>query len=1420
MAFSLEAEMGLYFNKYGGTAVFYGGSNLSYGPITGYPLNPDVSVPATHPLWVQGKLLLDRIDTSAGAYYVDTEGNVWVAGPDDGGLAGFYKISRELESILDGSALANGELETITTDAGTFYQHSTGLYIRDNATGNFIPVLDGAVFDYDYPVYEPSPWPISEPDIRTLWETLTLPDGQVYWINSEGEAYKLFDNYYPLGWPPVDGVRNQREGERVNLYNLFLGALLYTEEEFQNYKRLNGQAWGVDASEWFEPDRTYFFADPPPTNSPDSSPVTPESGSIEKIRKGFTVNFGQLMAVKTAYGTSGDDVIDGGGWMMGGLGNDVLIGNAFYDTLVGSIGNDTLRGAAGNDTLAGGDGFDELEGGEGDDLLDGEGEHDVLVGGAGADTLKGGDGFDTVSYEDAQSGIIADLTLGGSQGDAEGDVYDHVEKVVGSQYNDTLIGDNGGNHLYGHGGDDLIVGGYGWDTLQGGDGNDTLVGSTGNEFDLVHVGFDRFIGGAGFDIVSYASSTEGVHASLMAGGRVGYEAETYSGIEGLAGTSGNDALEGDGGANALYGNGGNDNLYGEAGNDTLNGGDGNDYLHGGYGDDTLTGGAGADLLYGTSGFDIAAYDDAASGVIASLTAGGTGGDAQGDIFSGIEALSGSAHGDQLTGDANGNLLSGNGGNDTLNGGVGADTLNGGAGFDMASYADAEAGVEASLAAGAESTGDVFISIEGLSGSVHNDHLVGDAGDNRLLGNAGDDFLEGGVGNDLVDGGEGDDLLSGGAGDDTLNGGAGFDVATYLKVTDGVMVNLADGVASGHAIGNDSLTGIEAVVGSRYDDTLIGDMGDNSLMGNEGSDRLSGGAGADLLSGGAGDDILNGGAGADNLVGGSGWDVASYQDALAGVTLDLSTGGTGGDAAGDSFSDIEAVSGSDHDDQLTGDANGNMLSGNGGDDRLDGADGNDTLNGGAGADVMFGEEGNDALGGGSGDDALDGGNGRDALDGGFGNDRLMGAAGADALFGGEGHDVLDGGSDADTLIGGAGNDALDGGAGDDRLVGGAGSDAYTGGDGQDSVSYEDAQSGIVASLETGGASGDALGDTFTGVETLLGSAFDDRLTGDAGNNTLVGNGGNDSLSGGAGNDVLDGGNGDDTLAGGAGADDLIGGAGFDVATYHSAGSGIVASLAAGGTGGDAAGDTFSRIEALSGSAHNDQLSGDMGSNLLAGNGGADLLDGAEGNDSLDGGTGNDTLTGGAGADVLKGGEGLDVADYSTAGSGLHVSLATPSSNTGDAAGDTFQSIENLNGSLYDDLLTGDGSANDLWGNAGNDTLDGAGGNDTLWGDRGSDVFAFSTSLDGVDNVDRIMEFDASEDMIQLKASIFAGIRSGLVDHAAFTVDRDATREEHRIIYNADTGELFYDADGSGREEQVKFAVVTPGTALTSDHFLMI
>ena len=130
------------------------------------------------------------------------------------------------------------------------------------------------------------------------------------------------------------------------------------------------------------------------------------------------------------------------------------------------------------------------------------------------------------------------------------------------------------------------------------------------------------------------------------------------------------------------------------------------------------------------------------------------------------------------------------------------------------------------------------------------------------------------------------------------------------------------------------------------------------------------------------------------------------------------------------------------------------------------------------------------------------------------------------------------------------------------------------------------------------------DTLTGIENLIGSAFNDTLTGDAGNNVLTG---------GAGNDMLLGGAGDDTLDGGAGT--------ADTASYATAGSGVTVSLAIAGPQ-DTVGagvDTLIGIERLIGSSSNDTLTGD---------GLANRIDGGAGDDTIDGGAGNDILIGGA------------------------------------------------------------------------------------------------------------------------------------------------------------------------------------------------
>jgi Ca2+-binding RTX toxin-like protein len=184
-------------------------------------------------------------------------------------------------------------------------------------------------------------------------------------------------------------------------------------------------------------------------------------------------------------------------------------------------------------------------------------------------------------------------------------------------------------------------------------------------------------------------------------------------------------------------------------------------------------------------------------------------------------------------------------------------------------------------------------------------------------------------------------------------------------------------------------------------------------------------------------------------------------------------------------------------------------------------------------------------GGSGADRIVGNAAANTLIGNAGNDDLAGVWASDALYGGDGNDRLDGG---------AGSDGLDGGAGNDLLIGGSGGDAMTGGSGVDTASYAAAAEGVDARLIGGGYEGDATGDTWVGVENLVGSGFGDVLFGDSAANTLSGGNGDDWLNGWLGNDVLvagagldrlEGADGNDVLRGGGGADALVGGRGNDV-----------------------------------------------------------------------------------------------------------------------------------------------------------------------------------------------------------------------------------------------------------------------------------
>jgi Ca2+-binding RTX toxin-like protein len=349
---------------------------------------------------------------------------------------------------------------------------------------------------------------------------------------------------------------------------------------------------------------------------------------------------------------------------------------------------------------------------------------------------------------------------------------------------------------------------------------------------------------------------------------------------------GNDTIRGSILGDVLLGKGGNDSIEGNSGNDTIYGGDGSasaaingsDTLDGGFGngdiavyaetisaaqfnvtssaDFTITFGGIADTLrniefvkFANCILETATGD--LIGTVAADTISGTSFDDVMRAFAGNDSISGLDGNDSLFGGDGVDTLRGGSGDDELSGGLLGDVLDGGDGFDFAVYDESTfvTGLVVSLANTAintgEATGDSFVSVEGLIGSIYNDTLIGDAGDNALWGLNGADSLDGGAGNDQA-------IYTSDRSLATINGTAGQFTVTLGGVTD-------------------TLTSIEVVDfnGAIY---TFAELQSGITLGTSGADRITGTSGSDTIDGRAGNDTLTGGAGNDSFVNSSGFDV--------------------------------------------------------------------------------------------------------------------------------------------------------------------------------------------------------------------------------------------------------------------------------------------------------------------------------------------------------------------------------------------------------------------------------------------------------------------------------------------------------------------------------------------------------------------
>ncbi|WP_164934398.1 Ig-like domain-containing protein [Bradyrhizobium zhanjiangense] len=1020
-------------------------------------------------------------------------------------------------------------------------------------------------------------------------------------------------------------------------------------------------------------------------------------------------------------GRAGNDFIDGkGGFDRAFYNNDGTASGIQVDLASGvvtgdaAIGTDTLRSVEAIRGTAFADTYVATNFGASGPNLGDFGTFNEFEGMAGNDTITG-NGNTRIAFYNALDGVTVDLAAGSSHGTASGDVagtgtdtFTGVNAVRGSSFADVILGDANANTLDGRDGNDRIDGRGGADTLTGGNGSDTFVYADGGGADTI-TDFDRSQGdtidltglsgiftladvqskstaSAGNTIINFGSGN-----TLTLIGVTSLQQSDFIFPNATNGTSGSDVLLGTSQADAIYGLAGNDRLQGFGGNDLLDGG---------------------------ADFDRAVYTDATSGILVNLAAGTASGPAVGsDTLVAIEGAVGSDFADTFnaTGFAGAtgipgtpvgfNEFEGRGGNDTILSAV--NPL--GAALTRVSYVSATAGVTVDIAAGT-ADGD---------GSVGHDTFVG-SGIIAVWGSAFADTLFG------SNNGFGTiEVFAGFAGNDVIDGRGGFDRVDYNNdptTTSGITVNLAAGTLTGDAtVGNDTLVSIEAVRGTNFSDTY-----NASGFGNTSTNSGSLGTFNEFT-----------GEGGNDIIIGNGNTRIGFNNATAGVVVDIAAGTATGDSSvgSDTFTGVNAIMGTMFIDSLSGSSTNETFTGLGGNDTIDGRGGFDT----ASYHNIYLSTGSVTI------------------------DMATGTATGDSSIGVDtlrSIEAIQGTNLADTYVatgyGLAGALNVGNNGTFNQFEGLGGDDSITG-NGNTRLIYTNATGPVTITFglnswtsTTSGASGTVTGDgsvgtdTFSGVGSVSGSSFADTITGS--NNP---NGTAEDFAGRAGNDFID------------------GKAGFDRAFYNNDGSasGIQVDLASGVVSGDATigTDTLRSVEAIRGTALADTY---VATNF-----------GVSGPNVGDFGTFNE-FEGMAGNDTITGNGNTRIAFYNAL-DGVTVDLAAGNSHgtvSGDAAGtgtDAFTGVNAVRGSAFADFVFGDAGNNTLDGQAGNDVIQGRGGADTLIGGAGSDQFVFAAVSDStVASHDTISDFVHGADLIDTSAiagvTNVQGLLSGNAQVAAHSI----------------------------------------------------